>query len=212
MLDVEAHASTGSADPVPRGSARVAWGREHRLLLTAGAFAFAVFLGVLIGLFTAPDDHHSVRAVAPERVVVPQLRPPVQPASWDHRQPGRAHQVLVRLEPDPAALRLALRWSLADYLRAQPGGSTVTVDNLSIPDNKLFYGAIEGRDTASDTYWAVGPVEVGGAAPTVTGPHVWRRVGDGPWEVAASGPGACSQIPGQLIDMWRGFPATCART
>lgn len=211
MLDVEARASAGSADPAPRGSTRAAWGRERRSLLTAGAFACAVLLGVLIGLATVPDGSGSARSTAPARVVAPQLRPPTQAATWDHQQPGRAHQVLVRLEPDPPALRLALRWSLADYLRAHPGGSPVMADDLTIPENKLFYGAIEGTSVATDTYWAVGPVEVVGAVPAPTGPQVWRRVGDGPWEIVASGPGSCAQLPAPLIEMWRGVPATCTR-
>jgi hypothetical protein len=181
------------------------------MLQTAGAFAFAVVLGVVIGLVTAPGNSGQAPTAGSEAVAAPQLRPPTQAATWDHQQPGRAHQVLVRREPDPAALRLALRWSLADHLRATSSSGAPAVDDLTIPDNKLFYGAIEGASSATDTYWAVGPVDIAGAVPTRTGPHVWRRVGDGPWAVMASGPGACTQLPTQLVEMWRGFPATCAR-
>jgi hypothetical protein len=206
MLDVEARASTGFAGGRPDGSARAAWAAERKPFLVAGAFAFAVLLGVLIGLLTAPDSSDGQTSSRQAAPASPVLRPRMQAPTWDHTQPGRAHQVRVSLEPDPAALRLALRASLADHLSARPAGRAVTAGELSIPDNVLFYGAIEGTSAAADAYWVVGPVVVAGAQ---TGPHVWRRAGEGPWTVAASGPGACAQLPAPLIDVWRGTPAVC---
>jgi hypothetical protein len=207
MLDVETRSPVRPAGAAP-GIA--AWVEERRPLVVAGAFAVAVLLGVLIGLATAPSKPKASGLSSSEQVIAPELRPPLPAVSWDgSRQPGRAHQVKV----DPSGgVRLALQFAVAAQLRKAAGeGVTLpTAADVRIPEG-MYYGAIEGVDAAHDEFWAVGETEVAGVAQQPADPYVWRRIGNGAWEIVGSGPGSCAALPGALSgpEAWKGRPRQC---
>ncbi len=177
---------------------------QRRPLVIAVAFAGAIVLGVIIGLVTAPGGRTTPQVVPTTAAPPAEVQPAMDPASWEgSRQPGTPHQMMVR-EQD----RLAFSASLAAALRKTAGAERLTAADVVIPQGKLFYGAVEGRDSASDEYWAVGLAQVTGV-PAVN-PHVWKRTRDSPWKPVVDGPGACDSLPPALFTAWKGRPALCS--
>ncbi|WP_232291787.1 hypothetical protein [Frankia sp. QA3] len=182
--------------------------RELRPAAVLAAFLVAVLIGVGIGFATADRGTGGV-TITGRGALAPELTPTLRIAPWDAvRQPGRAHQMRVDDEPDPVALRLALSWTVADQIRAA-GNRTVTAAAVTVPQG-MFFGAIEGADAAQDQYWAIGRIQVAGVANPPADPHVWRRIGTGPWTIVRNGPNACTAIPAALIQEWKGQPAPCS--
>ncbi|WP_239347936.1 MULTISPECIES: hypothetical protein [unclassified Frankia] len=204
MLDVDAQRLGPTGGPVyRRGDAQSV--DQRRTGLIVGAFAVAIVLGVVIGLVTAPRAR-TVPLVAPATAAPPsELQPALDPPTWEgSRLPGTAHQMRVR-EQD----RRAFSASLAYDLRENGAGNVTTAD-VVIPPGKLFYGALEGRDSTFDEYWAVGLAQVAGVASAPPNPHVWKRTGGGPWMQLVEGPGACDRLPPVLFTAWRGRPGLCS--
>jgi len=173
--------------------------------VVAAAFAVAVVIGIVIGLVTAPSGKSTPAAKAKPGVTSPpEASPPLATPAWEtHRVPGAVHgHVRVRDED-----RTALKASLAAVLRTETHSAQPTTADVTIPQGTIFYGAVEGSSDATDVYWAVSPVQVVGA--TSASPQVWRRVGSAPWQTVARGPGACAQIPSQLLSVWSGAPSVC---
>jgi hypothetical protein len=116
----------------------------------------------------------------------------------------------VTAEPDPAKLRFALQWTVADEIKAAGTSSTITARQVTVVEGILYFGAIEGADAAHDEYWAIGRIKVPSVPTPLPDPHVWRRIGAGPWTIVASGPAACGRIPQALLrDVWKGQPPPC---
>ncbi|MCK9896129.1 hypothetical protein [Frankia sp. AgB32] len=185
--------------------------RELPLIAVVAAFLVAVLLGVGIGYATA-DRGTGLGGTAAADVPVPELSPAQRPAPWTaNRVPGAANQMLVTAEPDPAALRLALQWAVADQLKAANSASKVTAQNVTVVKNMLYFGAVEGVDAAHDVYWAIGRIEVGGTATPTADTYVWRRVGAAPWTIVSHGPGACgnNNVPAGMLAVFGGPPQPC---
>jgi hypothetical protein len=211
MLDVEARASVGAQGARSDGGELAAWVEQRRPVVVGGAFAVAVLIGVVIGLLTAPSATPAAKVEPSPPPVAAELSPPLPDVTWaTSRQPGAAHQMFVTKERDPAAFRLALSWAVAEQLRQTTGTQALRASDVTIPDG-MYYGAIEGADASSDVFWAVGETEVA-AVTQPNDPFVWKRVGAGPWQIVASGPGACSQLPSSLFAVWKGRPAMCGRS
>ncbi|ONH36101.1 hypothetical protein [Protofrankia sp. BMG5.30] len=203
MLDVDAQ----RLNPADGPAYRAGGGQPtdpRRPLVIAGAFAAAIGLGVAIGLATAPTKTPAPRP-APTVAPPAEVQPPLEPSAWEgSRQPGAAHQMRVR-----PVDRRAFSASLAYALR-EGGTAGVATDDVVIPQGKLFYGAVEGVDSAADEYWAVGLAQVAGVTPAPPNPQVWKRAGNGPWQRIAQGPGACDGLPTGLFTVWQGRPPLCS--
>jgi hypothetical protein len=182
---------------------------ELRPLVVVAAFVVAILLGVGIGYVTANRGPGSGGADVVSGVPAPELTPAQRPAPWSaSRQPGTAHQMVLTVEPNPVALRLALQWTVADQIRKAGGPGTITANQVTVLGG-MYFGAVEGVDAAHDDYWAIGRVEVAGLSSPPADPHVWRRIGSGPWSIVRNGPGACDAIPGSLVAVWKGQPPPC---
>jgi hypothetical protein len=205
----------------PAEASWMIWARERRPLVIGGAFALAVLLGVVIGLATAPHGSGPPSAGATTAPAA-ELSPPLPTVPWSaSRVPGTAQQMSVTHEPAPAAFRLALSWAAADAARAAAAGTTpgtsapaLPAAAITIPQNQLYYGAIEGTDAAHDEFWAAGLTQVSASAVPVPALQVWRRVGSGPWSVVRSGPGSCDALPNALYGpgAWKHRPGLCDTT
>ncbi|WP_131768423.1 hypothetical protein [Candidatus Protofrankia californiensis] len=203
MLDVDAQRlSPAGGRAYRRGGGRPA--DPRRPLIIAGAFAAAIGLGVAIGLATAPADTPAPRT-APTAAPLAELQPPLEPSAWEgSRQPGTAHQMKVR-PVDRRAFSVSLTYALREA-----GVAGLTADDVVIPQGKLFYGAVEGADSATDEYWAVGLAQVTGVTAAPPNPQVWKRVGNGPWKRIAQGARACDGLPTGLFTAWQGRPPLCS--
>ena len=206
------------------------WVEEHRRPVIIGAFAAAALLGILIGLLTAPSSGspatNDVADVAAQRA------PALLALPWATRSPNTPFNMKAGIDPN---LRPALQWAAADAALAaagkttlsaavaassspSPGGTAVsaaalTADEITIPSGSLYYGAIEGSSAANDVFWAVGLTQTSNKAVPLPGLEVWKRIGDGPWTVVASGKGACENAPVPtslyVTGVWGGQPPPC---
>lgn len=209
-----------------------AWVEERRRPVIIGAFVAAALLGILIGLLTAPSGDGGTPTASAD--VASSQRAPALPALPGSRAPGSAQNLTV-----PAELRPALQWASADAalaaagkttlsaaylaasaspsagnsLNAQSGtgaGAALTADNISIPVNHLYYGVVEGNTAADDVYWAAGNTQTTSTAVPVPGLEIWRRAGNNPWTVFATGAGACQKVPPALLGAgWGGGTTVC---
>jgi hypothetical protein len=210
-----------------------AWVEQRRRPVIIGAFVAAALLGILIGLLTAPSGDGGT-AAANGDVWSPQ-RAPAVPALPDARAAGSAVNLNV-----PTELRPALQWATADAALAAAGkttlsaaylaasaspsaaagslnavsgagtGAALTADAISIPVRHLYYGVVEGATAADDVYWAAGNTQTTSTAVPVPGLEVWKRSGNGPWSVFATGAGACQKVPSTLLGTaWSGGGGVC---
>ncbi|WP_322754941.1 hypothetical protein [Frankia sp. Cas3] len=205
MLDVDAQQLSPTDGPAYRQGGDQS-GDQRRTALIVGAFALAIVVGVVIGLVTAPEARTTPAAVATTAAPPSsELQPALDPPTWENsRHPGTAHQMRVR-ESDRRALSASLAYALREN-----GAGTMTTADVVIPPGKLFYGAVEGRDSTVDEYWAVGLAQVAGVTPAPPNPHVWQRIANGPWTQLVSGPGACDRLPAVLFTVWQGRPGLCS--
>jgi hypothetical protein len=211
MLEVDAPVPAGSRDARAAAPGSAGWVEERRPLLIAGAFGVAILLGVAIGLLTAPDGKGANTTTVSTETSDPALSPPLSVPPWPkggRTGQGSAHQMTV---DSAGVVRRALRTALAASVRAQSGADRPTADDVTIPTGQLFYGAVEGADAASDVFWAAGSAVVNGVPQAPANPHVWKRVGSGPWKLERSGPGACAALPPALFGplAWGGTPPLC---
>ncbi|WP_261569075.1 hypothetical protein [Frankia gtarii] len=187
--------------------------RELRPIVVVAAFLAAVLIGVGVGYATADRGSGAAGTGTATGTPAPQLNPAMRPAPWAaSRHPGLAHQVRVTDELDPVILRLALQWTVADKIKATGGDGSITAKQVTVLDH-MYFGAVEGVDADHDEFWAIGRIAVAGMvnppADPLANPHVWRRVGTGPWTIASNGQGACNEIPASLIAVWHGQPPPC---
>ena len=210
MLDVEVPAGVDPAHGGAPRSGAAAWAEQRRPVLIALAFGVAIVLGVVIGLAWAPDNTSTTTTAGedtkPNDAV---LSPPLPVVPWEGaRQVGRASSLRLS-ETERSAIREPLQWLVAYHIRQATGQDTPVAADVTITEGTLYYGAIEGTDRESDVFWAVALTEVKGVAQQPPDPHVWKRTGSAPWELVASGEGACSQVPAPLIQRWGGAPISC---
>ncbi|EFC79154.1 hypothetical protein [Parafrankia sp. EUN1f] len=210
MLDVEVPAGVDSASGRVAGSGAATWTERKRPLLVAGSFVVAILLGVVLGLAWASDEAPATVTTVTEQPDDSILSPEVPAVSWAaSRVEGRPHKVTLS-SAERQSVRLPLQWLAAWKVRQKTPGSTIpTMDDVTIVKDTLFYGAIEGADTAHDQFWAVAQTEIKGVPDTeAPDPHVWKRVGSAPWTLVALGPGACNSIPAELMTVLS--PGICA--
>lgn len=184
--------------------------RELRPVVVIVAFVVAIVLGVGIGFVTA-DRGPSSGATATAATPAPELTPIQATPSWaNSRSPGTAHQMVLTSEPNPVALRLALQYTVAAAAKAADRASTLTAAQVTVREG-MYFGAVEGADTAHDQYWAIGRIEFAtGITTAPDNPYVWQRVGKGPWTIVRHGADACDRIPRALINVWKGsLPPPC---
>ncbi|WP_261560404.1 hypothetical protein [Frankia tisae] len=182
--------------------------RELRPAVVLAAFLVAVLIGVGIGYATA--DRGSGGTSTATATLAPELSPAMRLPFWSaSRHPGQAHQVRVTDELDPVVLRLALQWTVANQIKAAGGDGSITAQQVTVLDH-MYFGAVEGVDADHDEFWAIGRIAVAGmASPPPADPHVWSRIGTGPWKIVDNGQRACDRIPMPLIQVWNGQPPPC---
>ncbi|ONH53479.1 hypothetical protein CcI49_31390 [Frankia sp. CcI49] len=210
MLDVEVPAGVDSASGRVAGSGAATWTERKRPLLVAGSFVVAILLGVVLGLAWADDEEPATVTATTELPDNPVLSPALPLVSWaTSRVEGTPHKVTLSAT-ERQSVRLPLQWLAAWKVREKtPGSTTPTMDDVTIVKDTLFYGAIEGADSAHDEFWAVAQTEIKDVPETdAPDPHVWKRVGSEPWTLVALGPGACSSIPAKLMTVLS--PGICA--
>ncbi|ONH28113.1 hypothetical protein [Pseudofrankia asymbiotica] len=220
-MDVPMPAGPGEQTRVA-GTPLAAWVEQRRPFVIAGAFVLAVVLGIVIGLATASSPA-SDDAGGGVDVAAPARKPPLPALPWEgSRSPGTAVNMTVGDD-----LRPALTWATADAALAKAGKTTLsaaweaaqtsdssdaqsntgaaalTADAITIPPQKLFYGAVQGASAAEDVFWAAGLTSTSSTAIPVAQLHVWKRASTGPWTEVASGAGACDKmVPKPLLTVW----------
>ncbi|MCK9924141.1 hypothetical protein MXD61_20100 [Frankia sp. AgPm24] len=208
MQDVEVPAQVDIASERGARPVGLLGARELRPVVVIVAFVVAIVLGLGIGFATADRDH-SAGDTATGQTPAAELSPVQGTPSWAAtRSPGAAHQMVLNSEPNPAALRLALQFTVAAEIKETDPSTTVTAAQVTVVEG-MYFGAVEGVDAAQDQYWAIGRINVAGAASPPADPHVWRRIGSGPWTIVSHGAGACDSIPKALVDVWKGSLQPC---